>query len=69
MEEYGVSWRDKEVTKSAIVLYWQAKSEIRREKKEKVSEAELEKRRLKEEKKEARRKKEEERKLRAAGKV
>lgn len=69
MEEYGVAWKDKETTKTAVVLHWQAKSEIRKEKKEKVSEAELEKRRLKEEKKEARRKKEEERKLKAAGKA
>jgi hypothetical protein len=69
MDEYGVSWKDKEVTKTAVVLHWQAKSEIRQEKKEKVNEAELEKRRLKEDKKEARRKKEEERKLKAAGKA
>lgn len=68
MQEYGTTWRDRETTKTTDVIYWQAKSDIMKEKKVKVSEAELEKKRLKEEKKEARRRKEEERKLKAAGK-
>jgi translation initiation factor IF-3 len=68
MQEYGTTWRDRETTKTTDVIYWQAKSDIMKEKKVKVSEAELEKKRLKDEKKEARRRKEEERKLKAAGK-
>lgn len=69
MQELGVTWRERETTKTTDVIYWQAKSEIMKEKKVKVSEAELEKKRVKEEKKEARRKKEEERKNKAAGKL
>jgi hypothetical protein len=69
MQEHGVTWRERETTKTTDVIYWQAKSDIMKEKKVKVSEAELEKKRLKEEKKEARRKKEEERKNKAAGKL
>jgi len=68
MQEHGVTWRDRETTKTTDVIYWQAKSDIMKEKKVKVSEAELEKKRLKEEKKDARRRKEEERKNKAAGK-
>ena len=69
MQEHGVTWRERETTKTTDVIYWQAKSDIMKEKKVKVSEAESEKKRLKEEKKEARRKKEEERKNKAAGKL
>jgi hypothetical protein len=68
MQEHGVTWRERETTKTTDVVYWQAKSEIMKEKKVKVNEAELEKKRLKDEKKEARRRKEEERKLKAASK-
>lgn len=69
MEDLGMRWRDELRTKTSVVVYWQASNQVRQEKKIKVNEAELAKRRLKEEKKEARRLKEEERKRKAADKA
>lgn len=66
MEDLGMRWRDELKTKTSVVVYWQASSQVRQEKKIKVNEAELAKRKLKDEKKEARRLKEEERKRKAA---
>lgn len=69
MEDLGMRWRDELKTKTSVVVYWQANSAVRQEKKMKVNEAELAKRKIKDEKKEARRLKEEERKRKAAEKA
>jgi translation initiation factor IF-3 len=69
MDDLGMKWRDELKTKSSVVVYWQASNQLRQEKRTKVNEAELAKRRLNNEKKEARRLKEEERKRKAAEKA
>lgn len=69
MEDLGMRWRDELKTKTSVVVYWQASSAVRQEKKLKVNEAELSKRKIKDEKKEQRRLKEEERKRKAAEKA
>jgi translation initiation factor IF-3 len=63
--EVGTKWRDDERTKSTLLEYWQATEEVRVEKKQKLTEKEMEKRKEKDEKKEARRRKEEERRRKA----
>jgi hypothetical protein len=65
LSEVGVKWANDEVRKGALVQRWQPEKKVRAERRQKVQNEEVEKRRDKEEKKEARRKKEEERRKRA----
>lgn len=69
MDDLGMRWRDELKTKSSVVVYWQASNQLRQEKRIKVNEAELAKKKISNEKKEARRLKEEERKRKAAEKA
>lgn len=65
LADVGMKWREDEVTKTTVVEYWQAQEGVRVEKRQKMTEKEVEKKKEKEEKKEARRRKEEERRRKA----
>lgn len=65
LDDVGSQWKEDLVSKGTRVCYWAPKASVRSEIRQKVTEAEIEKRNERDKKKEERRRKEEERKAKA----